>query len=267
MFHFISGLPRSGSTLLASILRQNPFFQASIMTPVGKIVTDTLNAMGPGNEADGFVTNVQRANILRGIFADFYMDEIQTKKAIFDNNRRWCANASLLAELWPESKIICCVRAPAAIADSFERLFQKNPLNLSVIYGQQSNLTAYERVMEIMKPTGVMGFALSSFRTAFFGPHKDRLHIIDYDDLCRFPGDVLNDLHQVTEQPPWEYNFKQIEPIPGAAEFDRDISTPGLHDLKSSVVFEQRQSVLPPDIWDSMPPPFWRVKERVTSAP
>jgi hypothetical protein len=28
--HFISGLPRSGSTLLAAILRQNPHFHATI---------------------------------------------------------------------------------------------------------------------------------------------------------------------------------------------------------------------------------------------
>ena len=32
--HFISGLPRSGSTLLAGILRQNPRFHAGMTSPV-----------------------------------------------------------------------------------------------------------------------------------------------------------------------------------------------------------------------------------------
>ncbi|MBD1887522.1 sulfotransferase [Microcoleus vaginatus] len=36
--HFISGLPRSGSTLLAAILRQNPRFHASMTSPVGGLV-------------------------------------------------------------------------------------------------------------------------------------------------------------------------------------------------------------------------------------
>ncbi|MEG4240263.1 sulfotransferase [Microcoleus sp. Pol14C6] len=33
--HFISGLPRSGSTLLAALLRQNPRFHAAMTSPVG----------------------------------------------------------------------------------------------------------------------------------------------------------------------------------------------------------------------------------------
>jgi len=32
--HFISGLPRSGSTLLAALLRQNPRFHAAMTIPV-----------------------------------------------------------------------------------------------------------------------------------------------------------------------------------------------------------------------------------------
>jgi hypothetical protein len=36
MIHFISGFPRSGTTLLAALLRQNPRFHASIESPVGK---------------------------------------------------------------------------------------------------------------------------------------------------------------------------------------------------------------------------------------
>ena len=32
--HFISGLPRSGSTLLAALLRQNPRFQAGMSGPL-----------------------------------------------------------------------------------------------------------------------------------------------------------------------------------------------------------------------------------------
>ena len=33
-YYFISGLPRSGSTLLSAILRQNPDFYADIASPV-----------------------------------------------------------------------------------------------------------------------------------------------------------------------------------------------------------------------------------------
>ena len=45
-FHFISGLPRSGSTLLAGILRQNPRFHASMSSPVSGLLNGALEQMG-----------------------------------------------------------------------------------------------------------------------------------------------------------------------------------------------------------------------------
>ena len=43
--HFISGLPRSGSTLFSAILRQNPRFHAMMTSPVGGLYMAMLNAM------------------------------------------------------------------------------------------------------------------------------------------------------------------------------------------------------------------------------
>jgi hypothetical protein len=37
VFHFISGLPRAGSTLTAAILRQNPRFHAGMSSPVASL--------------------------------------------------------------------------------------------------------------------------------------------------------------------------------------------------------------------------------------
>jgi sulfotransferase len=264
MYHFISGLPRAGSTLLASILNQNPACSAAIMSPTGRIVTTTLEAMGTSNEAAMFVTDKQRLNIIRSIFDAYYADDMHN--VIFDNNRRWTANISLLAECFPDSRMVCCVRSPAAIVDSFERLFQSNPLNLSVAYGSIANTTVYDRTTELMKPTGVVGFALNAYRTAFFGPHKDRMLTITYDDLARFPAQVMTDVTKALGLPDHNYQFDAIEQIPGVEQFDREVSTPGLHTLGSKVVYTERQSVLPPDIWRNLPPPFWQVKEEVIIA-
>ncbi len=58
--HFISGLPRSGSTLLAAILRQNPRFHASISSPMGMIFSAMQAAVSGKNEAAGFIDDEQR---------------------------------------------------------------------------------------------------------------------------------------------------------------------------------------------------------------
>ncbi|MEG4331139.1 MULTISPECIES: sulfotransferase [unclassified Microcoleus] len=62
--HFISGLPRSGSTLLAALLRQNPRFHAAMTSPVGGLVERMLCAMSEDNQFSTFISREkgERAN-------------------------------------------------------------------------------------------------------------------------------------------------------------------------------------------------------------
>ena len=263
-FHFLTGLPRSGSTLLASILSQNPRFHASIQSPVGQVVTDALHGMGPRNEAGSFFHGDQRERMLRGLVEGYYSDLEGEKAVVFDNNRRWTANISLMTRLYPDAFFLACVRDPRAIVDSFERLFQAHPTDLSVIYGGVSNTTAYSRTSELMKAGGVVSFALESLKSAFYGALRNRLLVIEYDNLARFPAAVLDDIYNVLGEEKFNHNFENIEAIAGSAAFDAEISTPGLHDLKSAVLYEPRNSILPPDILSALPLPFWRSNDPVT---
>ena len=73
--HVISGLPRSGSTLLAAILRQNPALYANITSPVGAMVSSLLGDMSAGNESAVFFTEAQREAVLLGLVVN-YCDEL-----------------------------------------------------------------------------------------------------------------------------------------------------------------------------------------------
>ena len=44
--HFLSGLPRSGSTLLGALLKQNPKLHSGMSSPVGGLVGRVQGAMG-----------------------------------------------------------------------------------------------------------------------------------------------------------------------------------------------------------------------------
>ena len=63
--------------------------------------------------------------ILRALFSAYYADF--EADIVFDTNRRWCANMSLILKLFPDAYVICCVRDPVAIVDSIERLLQQHP--------------------------------------------------------------------------------------------------------------------------------------------
>jgi sulfotransferase len=119
--HFISGLPRSGSTLLAAILKQNPRFHAGMSSPVGGLFTGLLAQVSAGSEFSSSISTKQRSRLLKGLFENYYADETD-KEVIFDTSRSWCAKLPALLDLYPNAKIIACVRNPAWVMDSLERL-------------------------------------------------------------------------------------------------------------------------------------------------
>src|ERR1700761_8527248 len=93
--HLISGLPRSGSTLLCALLRQNPRFTASMTSPVATLCTALHHTMCDG-EFSVFFNNAKRARMLRGAFDNYYTDD-DTQRVVFDTNRAWTSRLPLLA--------------------------------------------------------------------------------------------------------------------------------------------------------------------------
>jgi sulfotransferase len=66
--HFISGLPRSGSTLLAALLRQNPRFHAGMTSPVGTLLAGMLQQFAAGTEFGSVISQEQRRRLVRSLF-------------------------------------------------------------------------------------------------------------------------------------------------------------------------------------------------------
>jgi sulfotransferase len=256
--HFLSGLPRSGTSLLASILTQNPTTYSSIMSPLGQIVVELHHAIS-ANEAAIYLSDSQRRKLFVGLFREYYADikaDFNTD-TIIDNNRRWCAKWPLISHLFPDAKLICCVRPLAWIADSVERLTKEHPLQLSALYNYQANSTVYTRMDLLMRPEGLIGYAYNALRDAYFGPHNDRILLVEYDQLTKNPKKTLQDIEAFLGLSPFTYNFDSINQLPGAKEFDERLGTPGLHFLGNKVTHVLRSPILPPDIFASFAEPFW----------
>jgi hypothetical protein len=83
-FHFISGLPRSGSTLLAALLRQNPRFHAGMTSPVGTLFTGMLNQFSAGSEFGPVIDQPLRRRLLRGLFDAYYADRVRPVIKLLD---------------------------------------------------------------------------------------------------------------------------------------------------------------------------------------
>jgi len=116
--HFISGLPRSGSTMLAAILRQNPALHAEMTSPVHALLQAMRAAVSARGENAHAIAPEQKKRLLMGVFAGFYG---VTHRVVFDTNRAWCATLPLALALFPEARVACCVRDVPWIMDSFEQ--------------------------------------------------------------------------------------------------------------------------------------------------
>jgi len=184
--HFISGQPRSGSTLLAAILRQNPRFHAAMMSPVGGMYMALEGAMSRRNEAAVFIEEAQRRDVLKGLFTNYY-HMIQKDKLVFDTNRVWCAKLPALTQLFPKARIVCCVRDLPWIMDSIERLVRKNAFELSGMFGYDPGSTVYTRINRLATGEGMVRHAFDALKEGFFGEQASRLILVEYEALARTP--------------------------------------------------------------------------------
>jgi sulfotransferase len=244
--HFISGLPRSGSTLLSAILRQNPRFHAMMTSPVGHIYLAMLGAVSRKNEAAVFITEGQKRELLRGVFQNYYY-EIGANRVVFDTNRMWSTKLPALAEHFPHSKVICTVRSVSWIMDSIERLVRRNAFDLSGIFGFDAGGTVYTRVNRLAANDGMVGYALDALREAFFGEQASRIIIISYQALARQPKETMAYLYDFIGEEGFGHDFDNVEYH--AAEFDLPIGSPGLHTIRRKVEFIERPTILPPELF------------------
>ena len=246
-FHFISGLPRSGSTLLSAILKQNPRFHASMSSPVAPLVNSCLEQVGAASEFAAFFDNQKRQRLSHAIFQAYY-EEQADKAVIFDTNRNWTARLHQLSALFDGFKIICCVRNPAWVMDSFECIFRKNPFEYSRMFNPATRQTVYSRCETLVQANGAFGSAWTSLKEAYYGEHSDRLLLIDYNLLTLHPEKTISLLYDFLQEPEYQHDFDNVDY--SASEFDQQLGVAGLHTVKKRVEFKQRKTILPPDLFN-----------------
>lgn len=253
--HFISGLPRSGSTLLGALLKQNPRFHAGMSGPLAGLFTDLLTKMGGSNEFSIFTNDEQRQRILRGLFENYYAD--YPAEVIFDTNRSWCARMPALARLFPDSRVVACVRDVSWIIDSVERLVRKNAFSPSSIFNYTVGGTVYTRANGLAGVEGLVGYPFDALKEAFYGEYTSRLMLVQYETLASDPAKVIDAIYDFISEPRFEHDFEHIEF--DAEEFDARAGTPGLHRVRPKVAAQQRRTILPPDLFRRFEnDAFWR---------
>lgn len=247
-YHFISGLPRSGSTLLSSILRQNPRFTSSISDPLHGYVKSIVQVTNTAAGMEAMVDVDRRVRIMRGLFDNYYHDG---NPVCFNTNRGWSSDTPLLAELYPDFKMIVCVRDVPWILDSFEQLNAKNPHTIKPLYHHQDLANVYDRSHMLMGNmpnfAGYVAGPLANVRHSMFCRDREHIMYVEYEHLVKHTDSVLKQIYKFLDEPYYQHDYDNVED--SYDEFDAQAKIAGLHTVRRKISWIDRRSILPDDLW------------------
>ncbi len=196
----------------------------------------------------------QRQRILRSLVESYYCD-LPPQTVAFDTHRGWSASLPAIAELFPEARVICCVRSPAWILDSVEQLVARNPFRLSKMFDPRAGANIYQHVESMMMKDGFVGMPLANLRQAWYSDQAHRLIAVRYDSLASQPAAVMSGLYRALGSEEFAHDFDRVEY--DEAELDARVNMPGLHTVAGRVEPRKRQTVLPPELFKQADYSFW----------
>ena len=243
--HFIAGLTRSGSTLLAGILKQNPAFLAGPTSPVLRIFQSVEHGTSQENNFACSINDAQKLALRMSVFTSMYPPD---GRVVFDKHHFWTGKMSILTTLFPEAVVICCVRNLSWVMDSWERVYQSNPFEMSSFFNFKADTTVYTRCAKHGASDGAVGRIFDALKEAYYGPWNDRLHLVEYTQLATQPAATMRQLYQRIGEPFFQHDFSNVEM--SFDQFDRQMGMPGLHTVGRAVKFVPRDTILPPDLFD-----------------
>lgn len=236
---FLAGLPRTGSTLLTELLKQNPHVYCShesdLFTLLDTIFNSKARAIGVqsglyGKNYDLVLNEIPRA----------YWKECK-KKVIIDNNRGWaCINTLPLMMLCTsEPKMIFTYRPLFEVLESFLSLCHRYPDSFidKALRLEQIKISDEARCDWLLRPES----QIQQILKGLLQQEPREMLVIHYDELCFNPNATLKKIETFLTIDPFKYNFEEITQI----EFPYDHALYGIRDLHiiRNTIHKQQASI------------------------
>jgi hypothetical protein len=216
--HFLSGIPRSGSTVLAAILNQNPMTHVS--TTSGLVhaldgLANTWHSAGLLNENDP--TREKLAQTMRGCIDAFYEDT--DKPVIIDKSRGWPIPqimGAMSQVIGRPCKVIATVRPVPDCMASFVRVAKPADLDEFMYSGQ---LADHLKAAYLSLEAGYQAM-------------PENFLFVEYDKLLADPRAELARIHEFLELPEYDYDFSNIDGSSVKEDDENLHGYAGMHDVK-----------------------------------
>ena len=200
-FILFAGMPRTGSTLLASILSQNPHVHGSGNSPLMNLMWSAYNSVD--QDATRADLNAQkrleemRTDLVASTIKSYYKNA--NEKFIIEKSRTWllAANRKLAKKYFGKDvKVICFRRPVEQILSSFYNL----------MHPKYSDEHIYDWILggDVPIHSNLKGCKLSKFI-------KDpNVLYLEYDDIINNTPDVLNKVYEFCDLPAYQHDLSNI---------------------------------------------------------
>jgi sulfotransferase len=241
-FYFMAGLPRSGSTLISSILNQNPNIYSSANSPMCGMMFNLERSILASEQYSAYPKPKVMSNTILGVINGYYSDT--EKNIVIDKSREWSTPehfSVLLRNLPYEPKIILPVRSITDILASFISLINKNPGKPNFIDDAIENSQEFYfykeandiRCDHLMRPKGLIDGGLYGIAFALQPENKKYFHFVEYDDLINDPKEEIDKIYNFFGIDKFDHDYYNIENT--VKEDDKVYGLIGQHDVRSSV--------------------------------
>jgi hypothetical protein len=216
--HFLSGIPRSGSTVLAAVLNQHPQLHVSTTSGLVFALDGLANTWHSTplllqNDPD----RARLAAAMRGLISGYYGE--QPKPAVLDKSRGWPVPVIMSAMrqvLGRRPRIVATVRSIPDCMASFVRIAKPDNLDEWMDRGElATHLKA----------------AYQSLRAGYEHDRESFL-IVEYDDLMADPRGQLSRVHEFLGLDPFAHDLDRIDGEPFREDDEGIHGYAGLHDVR-----------------------------------
>ena len=244
---FLVALTRSGNTLLASILNQNPEIAATANSMTLEIMKE-LFLLKETDVFKNYPDHKSLDNVLNTVFDNYYKDWPQ--RIIVDRGPVTTpGNFNLMQKHFGNRfKVIVLVRDLIDVLASFVKWFENEP----TAYPNKLGKNIEEKLWALMDKNGSIAKELIAIQNAF--NYKEICHFIKYDDLVKNPQQTISNLYQFLDEPLYPHQFSNLKQfqLNGMGYDDKELGN-NLHMIRTEVRKEDNpyKSMIPKSIVDA----------------
>lgn len=239
----MAGLPRSGSTLISSILNQNPNIYASSNSSIVPLAATVESSILMGESYNANPRPKALKKTVAGVIENFYSD--RKEEYIIDKSRLVtipehfrCVQRNF--DYRP--KVIIPVRNVTDVLASFLKLIYRSPsdqenfIDRDIIKVNDINLYLSKddtRVDYLMKPKGVIDNQLYGIAFMLQSEFRKYAHFIEYDNLVSDTRGEIEKLYSFLEIDAFEHNYDNIKNV--TPENDKVYGVVNMHTVRKNI--------------------------------